>query len=130
MKKIVFIFLLLFSGLLVYWFFDANIIFFKVTGITHLPSGNWNHSPVALLIRNYLPDFLWAMAVMNTAVFIWEKKFPMIYVYMLFALPFLSEIMQVFKLVPGTFDWYDLLVYVIVFIFVLSIKKRTHEKEV
>jgi hypothetical protein len=49
---------------------------------------------------------------------------------MLFALPFLSEIMQVFKLVPGTFDWYDLLVYVIVFIFVLSIKKRTHEKEV
>jgi hypothetical protein len=130
MKKILFILLLLLSGLLVYWFFDANIIFFKIIGLNHLSTVKWMHSPIAFLIRNYLPDFLWAMAVMLTAVFLQEKKIPAVYVYILFALPFISEVMQGFKIVPGTFDWYDLLVYAFVFIFVLSIKKRTHAKKV
>ena len=80
------IFLCLFTGVLVY---------------AELNSG---------MIRNYLPDLLWGLALCQTATLMYEDKFHQGFIYVLLALPFLTEAGQL-GLFPGTFDKYDLLVY-------------------
>lgn len=62
------------------------------------------------MIRNYLPDLLWAFAICQTAILMQENKFHHGFIYALLALPFLTEAGQL-SLFPGTFDVYDLLVY-------------------
>lgn len=62
------------------------------------------------MIRNYLPDLLWGLALCQTAVLMRENKFHPGFVYTLLILPFFTEAGQL-NLFPGTFDWYDLLVY-------------------
>ena len=109
LKRISVILFLLITGLAVYWVYSPGIILFKILGYhfheQSLPKG-WD-----AMIRNYLPDILWAIAVNQTAILLTAKRFPTIYVYSLIALPFLSEISQYFGLLPGTFDLFDLLIY-------------------
>lgn len=62
------------------------------------------------LIRNYLPDILWAIALCQTALLMRENKFHPGIVTALLVMPFITEAGQV-NLFPGTYDPYDLLVY-------------------
>ena len=120
MKRTAAIIFLLIAGLGIYWMFSPNIYFFKILGIT-------NHAVIKatglmLLLRNFLPDLLWAIAINLTAIVMGEKKFPEFYIYALIILPFLSEILQYTGLIPGTFDWCDLLIYSITYIFCFKFK--------
>ena len=116
MKRLVTIMIVLISGAMVYWLFRPDIMLFKALGIHNSPLSIGNRF-LSMLVRNYLSDFLWALAVVNTALLLKEKKIAAIYVYTLFVLPFASEALQFYKLIPGTFDWYDLLIYSIVYLF-------------
>ncbi|HUR67080.1 MAG TPA: hypothetical protein VMZ03_12090 [Chitinophagaceae bacterium] len=62
------------------------------------------------LIRNYLPDILWALSLCQAAILMYEKNFHPAFVGVLLLLPFLMETGQL-GLFPGTFDAYDLLLY-------------------
>ena len=121
MKRTFFIISCLILGLGIYWLFSPGIYLFKWLGFSNdeliIPA-----SAISILIRNYLPDHLWAAAVNNTAILMAEKKIDAIYTYSLVAIPFVSETLQIFHFMPGTFDWYDLLIYFIVFIFCFNSK--------
>jgi|GEM_PF-2268753 len=114
MKRIILIIGLLALGVTIYRVYSPNIWLFGITG-------SWNeHTGIPTVgidafIRNYIPDFLWAMALLNTTHLLKSFKTGKFCVYALFALPFFSEILQFFKCIPGTFDWYDLLVYILAF---------------
>lgn len=62
------------------------------------------------VIRNYLPDMLWALAICHTAILMQENKFHPGFVFVLLVLPFFTEAGQL-TLFPGTFDKFDILVY-------------------
>lgn len=67
--------------------------------------------PVTGLIRNYLPDILWAFAICQTAILMQENKFHQSFIYVLLLQPFITEAGQLPGIFPGTFDVNDLLVY-------------------
>ena len=61
-----------------------------------------------------VPDGLWFYSLQTSLIFIWgESNLKNLSGWTLIAitLAFLSEIFQFFKLIPGTFDWKDLLSY-------------------
>lgn len=61
-----------------------------------------------------LPDGLWTMSYVIVMAALWDFDYCRHYLIVLF-IPFLaiaSEILQVFGLVHGTFDWVDLITYI------------------
>jgi hypothetical protein len=62
------------------------------------------------IIRNHVPDLLWAWALCETVRIMQEQKFHQGFLYGLLAMPFITEAGQL-GLFPGTFDPFDLLVY-------------------
>lgn len=111
-KKIIDILLLLILGLSIYWMLSPTIYLLKVLGIKN--EIEIKSTGIMTLVRNFLPDILWAIAINQTAIELEEKKFPSFYIYALIILPFLSEFLQYIGFIPGTFDWYDLLIYAFV----------------
>ena len=87
-------------------FIDPMEKIFPLFDSSHVP--NW-------IVYN-LPDGLWYYSLQTTLIFIWgETNLRNLGVWTLIAisLAFLSEISQHLKLIPGTFDWKDLLSYAI-----------------
>ena len=77
---------------------------------------------VPSFIKNNLPDGLWLYAFIKTLEMIW-KKHSEIAMYGWFGiatlLAVLSEFLQKWKIIPGTFDMDDMLIYQIVFVICL-----------
>ncbi len=71
-----------------------------------------------------LPDGLWLYALIYALSIIWQHSPPKILVgWLLFviALSYMSEMLQALDVIPGTFDWADLVFYtgaVLIFFFV------------
>jgi hypothetical protein len=89
----------------------------KVFPIFHnLQPPNW--------VKYNLPDGLWMYAFLSTIFIIWKSQISKHFVaWLLLAaiMSFFLEILQELHIVPGTFDWYDLLAYsMAVSIFVLT----------
>jgi hypothetical protein len=72
-------------------------------------------NPPQFIIYN-VPDALWFYALLSAVMAIWEyktlKNF-IIWFIIVVLLSLLSEIFQGLKIIPGTFDYNDLLAYVI-----------------
>ena len=92
MKKGLFIFVPLLLGTAVYLFSDLDIL------------------------RNYLPDTCWAIALCQAARYMIQLRFPLLQVGMLLSLPFVTEIGQT-AIFPGTYDPLDLLFYFLILLF-------------
>ena len=120
LKKITSIIFLLIIGLSIYWMLSPDIYLFRILGIKNQSAVRT--TVLMILLRNFLPDLLWAIAINLTAILMASKKFPVFYIYSLIILPFLSEIFQYIGLMPGTFDWYDLVIYL--FVFLLCFNKK------
>jgi len=103
---------MLFAGLLVYWLYRPGIYLFDALGIA-------NAAPLVAsstfdaLIKNHFADAMWCWAAFTFASFLRDNHYPRWYSRALLALPFLSELSQAAGLVPGTFDWLDLLLYAV-----------------
>lgn len=76
------------------------------------------------LLRYCLPDGLWYASLLTTQLVIDSK----IYIYMFLVVsstPFVLELMQYFHFMPGTFDWLDIITYLLtLIIFILCVKKH------
>ena len=83
-------------------------------------------------IKYNLPDGLWFYALLSTIGLIWKEDSSIYFVlWLLFSivLTYLSEVLQAFHIIPGTFDWYDLLAYTIaLFIFYFINFKQINEQ--
>jgi len=65
-------------------------------------------------IRYSLPDGLWIFSYVSLMFLIWGNKISKtsaIWIFILPVIAVLSEFGQLFKVVPGTFDYYDLATY-------------------
>jgi hypothetical protein len=110
-KKIILIFAStnLFLGLLVYVLLDRNIILFK--------SFNFPNSINSLYLnqlRNYLSDFFYMLFICSICHFYHLIKIQKAYIFLILLSPILHESLQFFFLSLGTFDLFDLIVFVLV----------------
>jgi hypothetical protein len=67
-------------------------------------------------IKYNLPDGLWFYALLSAIGIVWQEVSSVNFVRWIFlsiVLTYLSEILQAFHIIPGTFDWFDLLAYTI-----------------
>jgi hypothetical protein len=79
-------------------------------------------------IYNQAPDFLWMYASMSGVWLIWKNNLKELRIYqvIMLLLAILLEVCQRFKIVPGTFDWYDIAAYFLAFILNLTIIHFNH----
>lgn len=125
-------FISLMAGYFNYLLFQPDIILFKFFGVQASAFTIKNN-----LMRNfftcYFSDTAWCFALCCIAFALVELK----YIkeagkIQVLAVPFISEIMQYFGIIKGTFDWFDMLIYAIIisgfYSFHSILKKYTHEK--
>lgn len=74
--------------------------------------------PDSAFTRYHLPDILWYQSLLFILYYIYHIKklfnISLIYYFSLF-LPFILEFLQLPGVIPGTFDWLDLLFYFLLF---------------
>ncbi len=126
------ILLILLAGTINYLLFQPGIILFKWVG---LGSGSFiiKNKSLRLFFTGYFSDIAWCFSLCLTAFALTELKYikPSGKLSLL-CLPFITEILQYIGIVRGTFDWYDILTYVIVialfFLFYPKLKTTFYEK--
>ncbi|MDR3711947.1 MAG: hypothetical protein P4L51_03960 [Puia sp.] len=64
-----------------------------------------------LLIRNYMPDGLWAYAFLSCVLIIWERQINRTWILAVFFAAALFEYLQFVGLIAGTGDEIDICVY-------------------
>ena len=90
-----------------------------------------NHLPNWFLFS--LPDGLWVLSFGLSMNKIWKNDSQMQIWFWSMILPFIaiiSELGQIFKLVPGTFDWVDLLFYFIAIFLITKINKSNNYEKI
>lgn len=121
MKKIyLYAFFCILLGILLYVFFRTDVIFLQILEI--------DHSPLIVLGSNFLENFilynladiLWALALLLFATGINDKPVRIIALI----IPTLMELLQCFKVGPGTFDIIDLIAYIVISLLFFVIWKR------
>jgi hypothetical protein len=73
-------------------------------------------SRVPQWVKYNLPDGLWFYALLSSLIFIWREIFSrhfLAWLLLAIIMSFFLEISQAYHLIPGTFDWNDLLAYLI-----------------
>lgn len=93
------------------WFEKINILIFinKVRSFTTIYAYKLPN-----IILYALPDGLWLFSYVNLVLFLWKNKIKYENLFWLFIVPIIaiiSELAQIIKLVPGTFDSSDLFMY-------------------
>jgi hypothetical protein len=88
-----------------------NVILPLIAGI-----GIYESSKVVLLntyIRNYLPDGLWAYSLVSCLLIIWNRRIKTFWLVLIFILYVVFEGFQYFKVINGTGDYLDILIYLV-----------------
>jgi hypothetical protein len=70
---------------------------------------------VPALIRNYLPDGLWAYAFLSCNLLIWHRSVNLFWVFLVFLVAFSFEVLQYLHIIPGTGDIKDVFTYFLAF---------------
>jgi ABC-type branched-subunit amino acid transport system permease subunit len=96
---------------------SLNIILPLVTGIAIYQYG-WNQV-LPSIVRNQLPDALWAYAFMNCILIIWNRTLQPFWILLPFCIAAGFEFLQNNHLLRGTADLLDILTYYISFIIAL-----------
>ncbi len=108
--------LLLFSGIIAYWFFRPEIFFFDFISVYNTNPVTVSDSWFYIFFRNYYADAAWCAAVFITAAMLRKKNVPELYPAVLMFIPFVSEILQHLKIITGTFDLIDIFIYSVLYI--------------
>lgn len=84
--------------------------------------------PVSLLIRNHIPDGLWAYSLTSLILIIWDRNYPILWLSLIFLLFLLFEWLQYQSIIYGTGDLIDTAFYLVFFLFALIINKMFKHK--
>ncbi|MEK6154076.1 hypothetical protein WIW50_12475 [Flavobacteriaceae bacterium 3-367] len=118
--------LLVISGLIAYWFLRPEIYILEVLGWEN-STPLTTDSPFFLWLKNHYADAVWCLAAYLMADELDSLQYPKVYSMLLWRLPLVSEGLQAIGLLPGTFDWVDVLIYVSLLI-LYSIKTISMKK--
>ena len=127
-----FAFISLLSGFFNYLLFQPDIMLFKILGIGTTSFGIKNNL-IRHFFSGYFSDVAWCISLCCIAFALAELN----YIthngkILLLLLPFLTEGLQYYGVIKGTFDWYDILTYLIVItLFILffpTLKTTVYEK--
>lgn len=114
--------LILTAGLINYFFFRPGIALFRSLGITRIPLSLHNKT-LQLFFSAYFSDIAWCLSLCIITELMSQLKLLNTFgKILILLLPFAIETAQYFKIIPGTFDWYDTGIYAtIVLIFFIRI---------
>ena len=87
---------------------------------------NYGEQSLYSWVKSSLPAALWLFSYLFVIDSLWGKDKSRVYLMFLFALPIIaisSEFMQLVGLLPGTFDYMDLVNYVATILIFILIKK-------
>jgi hypothetical protein len=102
--------LFLVSGVIVYWICRPEMLLFQWLQIDH--AAPQNNTGILKFLNNYYGDLVWVIALCLVTYYLAERKLAGRFsVTVLLLLPFISELGQYMVIIPGVFDWYDLLIY-------------------
>jgi hypothetical protein len=117
-------------GFVIYFIFSPNVLMFRYFNLGETKAiVDKNYNIVFSLIRNYLCDIVWCVFVFETVLFLIIQKTPLFYVLFLAMVPFIAELSQYYRLIPGTYDIVDLLLYIIILIAYFSKFKIKYKNE-
>lgn len=69
--------------------------------------------PMFSFVRNHVPDGLWAYALTNAILIVWDRKIKIGWLIVVFITFFLFEFLQKWRIIAGTFDYLDIVAYII-----------------
>ena len=67
--------------------------------------------PAGGIVRNYLPDALWAYGMISCMLIIWQRQFNLLWLGLSFAFFIVFELLQHTGVIYGTADPLDVVVY-------------------
>lgn len=113
-------------GTSIYAFFRVNIIFLNYFGDPFIPIKILLKDTFLYNIFRYnLPDALWYGALLLIQNNIASKHvISKLLFYISVSLPFLLEILQYYRVIPGTFDILDIIIYLLTLILFLCLRKK------
>ncbi len=116
-------------GLINYLLFQPHIFLFRFTGILTAQLCFIQNTRLRHFITGYFSDIAWCCALyLVTAVLSELKQLHFYDKLLILLLPFIIEALQYFHVIPGTFDWYDLLTYgLILIVFVIFFFTKIHQ---
>ena len=87
---------------------------FKVVNLEHLFGWALVHHPVMKILRNHLPDTLWALFLLHILVQVWRPsgiRSSLLFVVIFIAFTVSRELSQLTEFIPGRFDIIDTSIY-------------------
>lgn len=134
-------FLCLLSGSVIYILYTPSVFFIRTTfSLSTLFTLQENLRWIKYIfsdtafIRYHLSDILWYQSLLFMIIYIYHIKkifHAGVVYYFAISLPFVFEILQLVRLIPGTFDWWDIFFYLILLFlnyFIYIGKKKPNEK--
>ena len=122
----------LLAGIINYILFRPGIILLKLLDLNLTPLYIKNILLKKFMIGSF-SDIAWCLSLCCITRLLFElNNISFMGMILLFTLPFITELLQYFQLIHGTFDWFDLLTYAIIIIisiiFFINIKTSENEK--
>ncbi len=114
--KLSIVFLLL--GVFTYLIFNPSVIglsWLNLSPLIVFDGGFWYQ-----LATCYLSDLLFYGYLLSFCSFLKDLGIPQYYLYLLYTLPIFCESFQYFKIFEGTYDHFDILLYLLCFAFYYS----------
>jgi hypothetical protein len=114
-KLLAFALLSLLLGIVNYFLFQSRIAIFSFISKS-LPKPYFiRNTALRHFLTGYFSDIAWCCALYLVAVVLSElKRLNLFEKISILLLPFMTEAAQYFRIINGTFDWFDLLVYAII----------------
>ena len=99
-------------GGIIYITTSQDVLFMKfISGIVNVNKFSVNHNAVwFLFLRNYLADILWGYALVFAIYIIMDSAATWKLLGVVFPFSILMEMLQILDNVPGTFDYWDIVV--------------------
>lgn len=121
--------LFLVIGMCIYLLFRQDVIFLRwvdsdILDCLHVKISDNVSSGWVYMLLYCLPDALWYAALLILQIpFYRGGLLNRMLLYLCIVLPYIMEILQYIGLMPGTFDWFDILTYFITLIILLLCEK-------
>lgn len=114
-------------GILIYLTCRSNIWAIDFIGLEHLSfQPKFKNNILPNLFIYCLPDALWYLSLLLLQIQFYHRTILLTRIlwWCSVILPFIIEILQAIRFIPGTYDVYDIIFYLLTFIIVLLWKRK------